>query len=887
MDPTWVLKSKGGMMVTTCRVIEGGKPLCPLGCIADNFSVEIRGAPFDVIYGIQRGIDQPRTGKLFLDREYDTMLILEAPGQEEDRKGYPTVGEAGKYLTKFLLKSGFDISRVYITYIIRCRPPANRKPTVTEINSCYPYTEEEIKRIKPKVIMLLGNSSLKLFKLEGLGGIFKIRGKVYDLKLPTWEDGPIFKVIPTFHPGTFLHNPDPASERRSQDDYILAANISKGLAPRPYKKCNFRILQTLSQVEEAVNEMVSSGFVAFDTESRSINWRIDPVTCMSFCWGYEKDKIQTAVLPIFRHSPTKNEMGWNLEPFWKPFRGYIKDLIELLRRVFEDPKISKAAQQLKYDYSVLKKWFGIEVKGTFYDTLIMAHLLREQRPHNLEYLADLEYGIGDYSIYVHKIVGYGKSTKPWDLIPDHILWPYAAQDAECVYRLAKLYYERLQQKPHLLSFYLQRSRPLMMVFQENEWEGIKVNTSLAKEMKSYYDKNQDELLAKIRSQTTSDFNPGSHDQIAKMAIKDGFGEFVKDEDKAKGYTTSKDVLIDLSNDWPLAKDIIQYKSNIKTINTYLVKAIEDLDSDGRIRKSFLQHGAKSGRASCEFLHQIPRINPKLKYNIRDLFIAEDGYSFIYGDYKGIELKVFSILVYLFTGDKSLMDLFLDPNINYHAETAATLLGVTADKISEENRTVIGKGVNFGIIYGSEGYSLVGLPYEDPNTGETKVLDWDKVNIGINNFRSRFPGAKEYFEYIVNSAIENEGTCINVLGRELHMGDRLIKGSKKEIKAAERKLVNFTVQSVAAQITFDTISLVRQKRDELIRSGNLKPGQFKLLLAVHDSLKSEVLNPLVSWAMSFIRKIGERPIPELNNQSFTIDIGEGKTWSEAEAKKVHG
>src|SRR3989338_339333 len=89
------------------------------------------------------------------------MLIGEAGGEQEEKQQRPFVGRSGQLLRSLLQKAGFDPEKVYITNIVKFRPPENRKPTATEIESCAEYLQEEIKEIKPKIIVLLGDTALK------------------------------------------------------------------------------------------------------------------------------------------------------------------------------------------------------------------------------------------------------------------------------------------------------------------------------------------------------------------------------------------------------------------------------------------------------------------------------------------------------------------------------------------------------------------------------------------------------------------------------------------------------------------------------------------------------------------------------------------------------
>ncbi len=140
----------------------------------------------------------------------DIMIIGEAPGEKEDEQGRPFVGPAGQLLTKILEELGVSRSEVYITNIVKCRPPENRDPTNEEIEACLPYLIRQIRIVKPKVIICLGrHSAREILKLCGyreseVSQISKIRGKIYSTKILREID---VMVLPTYHPAAALYNP--------------------------------------------------------------------------------------------------------------------------------------------------------------------------------------------------------------------------------------------------------------------------------------------------------------------------------------------------------------------------------------------------------------------------------------------------------------------------------------------------------------------------------------------------------------------------------------------------------------------------------------------------------------------------------------------------------
>lgn len=129
----------------------------------------------------------------------ELMFVGEAPGADEDAQGRPFVGAAGRLLDKIIEAIGMKREDVYITNVVRCRPPGNRKPTTEEIEACEPFLFREIAVIKPKVIVTLGATPLFCLT-RAKEGITKIRGQFRE-----YEGIP---VMPTFHPAFLLRVPE-------------------------------------------------------------------------------------------------------------------------------------------------------------------------------------------------------------------------------------------------------------------------------------------------------------------------------------------------------------------------------------------------------------------------------------------------------------------------------------------------------------------------------------------------------------------------------------------------------------------------------------------------------------------------------------------------------
>lgn len=141
------------------------------------------------------------------------MIIGEAPGEEEDRRGEPFVGPSGKLLDRMLHAIGLARDDVYITNTIYWRPPGNRTPTPQEVMACYPFMQRQIALIRPRVLALVGGAAAKTV-LQRTEGIMRLRGRWYDVSVAGMEQ-PI-PAMATFHPAYLLRSP--AQKREAWQD---------------------------------------------------------------------------------------------------------------------------------------------------------------------------------------------------------------------------------------------------------------------------------------------------------------------------------------------------------------------------------------------------------------------------------------------------------------------------------------------------------------------------------------------------------------------------------------------------------------------------------------------------------------------------------------------
>ncbi len=154
------------------------------------------------------------------------MFVGEAPGAQEDAQGVPFVGAAGQLLTRIIENAmGIPRSAVYIANVVKCRPPGNRNPSPEEQQRCGPYLEEQIRALRPKILICLGAIAAQ-YLLDTKQGAGRLRGRVHQ-----WEKIPL---VVTWHPAYLLRTP--SAKRETWSDIQLALRtLGRPERPKPYK----------------------------------------------------------------------------------------------------------------------------------------------------------------------------------------------------------------------------------------------------------------------------------------------------------------------------------------------------------------------------------------------------------------------------------------------------------------------------------------------------------------------------------------------------------------------------------------------------------------------------------------------------------------------------
>jgi DNA polymerase len=151
------------------------------------------------------------------------MIVGEAPGFNEDRQGEPFVGAAGKLLDTLLARISLGRADVYITNVLKCRPPMNRDPMPNEAEACSPYLKRQLELVQPKVVLILGRHALERL-MPGQGSISRIHGSMI-------KRGDV-AYVPLYHPAAALHNGSLVADLEHDFDQVKRY-LNQLLAPPP------------------------------------------------------------------------------------------------------------------------------------------------------------------------------------------------------------------------------------------------------------------------------------------------------------------------------------------------------------------------------------------------------------------------------------------------------------------------------------------------------------------------------------------------------------------------------------------------------------------------------------------------------------------------------
>ncbi len=527
-------------------------------------------------------------------------------------------------------------------------------------------------------------------------------------------------------------------------------------------------------------------------------------------------------------------------------------IVNIFKEVYENDKILKIGQNLKYDLEVLRN-YNIELKGPMWDTMIAHYLIQPELRHNMDYMAEIY--LNYQTIHIDELIGpRGKGQKSMrDLLPSQV-YEYAAEDADITLRLKNKLETELK-KFECEDLFYNIEMPLMPVLAEMEMNGVCLDTDSLKETSEILTKRMLDIEKRIYELAGEQFNIASPKQVGDILF-----EKLKIVEKAKKtktgqYVTSEEVLQQLKNKHEIVADILEHRGLKKLLGTY-IDALPSLINKrtGHIHTSFNQTITATGRLSSSDpnLQNIP-IRGEDGKEIRKAFVPEPGCLFFSADYSQIELRVMAHL----SQDENMIRVFSEGK-DLHAATAANIYKKPIEEVTRDERTK-SKRANFGIIYGITVFGLaerLDIPRE-----EAKML--------IDGYFATFPQVHDYMEKSKEIA-RQKGYVTTLFGRRRYLPD--INSHNATVRGfAERNAINAPIQGTAA----DIIKVAMIRIFQRFKAENIKS---KMILQVHDELNFSVLPEEKE-------KVEKIVLEEMQNAislavPLVADSGFGSNWLEA-------
>jgi DNA polymerase-1 len=650
-------------------------------------------------------------------------------------------------------------------------------------------------------------------------------------------------------------------------DFTAPAGEEGRSEPVAERHTEYRLLQTVAEVDALVARIREAGRVSFDTETSSV----DPMRANLVGISLALQANQGFYLPFAhrRKGTDAAEQGDLLPPpegttpagdaaeRAEAEEGPVENLPPLLspemaglRAMLEDPTVRKLGQNLKYDLLVLRR-MEIDLRGIDFDTMIASYLLDPgRREHGLDSLA-LEH-LDHQTIRYEDVTGKGKAQVSFAEVGLDAASRYACEDADVALCLAERFEPELE-RLRLAELFRRIEMPLIEVLAQMEWNGIRIDPAFFAEMDTQLRATLRDIEGRIHDAAGGPFNIGSTPQLREVLFTK-LGLPVIKRTKT-GPSTDVEVLQELAaQGHHLPELLMQYRQADKLLSTY-VEALPKMVNPvtRRIHTSFNQTVAATGRLSSSDpnLQNIP-IRTELGAEIRRGFIPTEGYSFVSADYSQIELRILAH----YSQDPAFVDAFRAGR-DIHRETAALIFGVAAGEVTKEMRDRA-KTVNFAIIYGIGAYSLAGkLGMEVAAAKEF-----------IDAYFVRFPGVRRYLDEQVEHA-RSTGYVETLTGRRRYIPE--IQSRNFNIRSfGERAATNAPIQGSSADLI--KIAMIRI-HERLKETGS----PARMLVQVHDELLFETPVGTEEATLATVKELMEGAA-ELR-VPLTVETGTGRTWLE--------
>ena len=646
------------------------------------------------------------------------------------------------------------------------------------------------------------------FKVEQGGGLF---GSVFDQPMP---------VDASF---TSLVEDENSNVSLGVGDVASIANINT--TPHTYE-----LIDSTEKIDALITKLQSATEICFDSETTHINANLADLVGLSF--SIKKGEGYYIPCPANREATTT--------------------ILTQLKPLFDNETILWIGQNIKYDLLMLK-WYGFELKGNIYDTMLAHYVIEPEGRRSMDLLSN-QY-LNYEPVHIDELIGKkGKGQGTMRDVELEKVKEYAAEDADITLQLKNVFVPLVKSK-EVGRVLEEAENPLVKVLTDMEFEGVRIDNDFLNEYSVELEKEAKIFENNVYEQAGVRFNLASPKQLGEVLFDKLQLDPKAKKTKTGQYATGEDVLQKLAHQNKIVADILGFRQLTKLKSTYVDALPLMINSKtGRVHTSYAQAVAVTGRLSSNNpnLQNIP-IRSERGREIRKAFIPRDSnHILVSADYSQIELRIVAAI----SGDPNMCEAFRQGK-DIHTATAAKVYGIDESEVTKEMRYKA-KSVNFGIIYGQGAFGLA------DNLGISRT----EAKEIIDNYKKEFVGITTYMTDTVKFARES-GYVETLLGRKRWLRD--ITSSNFTVRGyAERNAVNSPIQGTAA----DMIKLAMIKIHAALKEQKL---QSKMILQVHDELvfdavkeEIEILKPLILEGMK-----SALILP--NGVPLEAEVGVGDNW----------
>jgi len=761
----------------------------------------------------------PSTAKL--------MLVGEAPGAEEEQEHRPFVGPSGEMVRSMLRRGGMDPHDVYITNVVKVRPPNNQLRNLhmigRSVEEFIPQLWAEIDAIKPNCILAVGNLALQV--LTGQRKITEYRGSI----LPNCRSV-LPKVVPTVHPASILHR-EAEGMSSWKDMVFIQFDFERAIKQSAFPEINTpsRLLTVcrssleLYRFLERIDTIAAIDVETFKTIPIVVALALSPWEAIS--------------IPVMDLQTGENPLG--------VAKHELVEIWHMLAEFFAGP-IGKCGQNFKFDQTILER-VGFEIRNFTFDTMLAFATLYPELRRRLEFIASV---MTEEPFWKSEGREYNPKKDKFDR-----LLLYSAKDAAVTFEVMEVEKRELKELM-LLDFFNKRVMPLHQMYREIESVGVLIDQEVRKSLRTKYSEQLKTHESELSRLVGYEVNADSPKQVAQLLYQD----LRLPIRTYKGKPTTREEALDgmLRNLPVMRKDerkrgivggILQCRKTGRVIGTYLDA---NLSPDGRIRTEYNIVGTETGRTSTGILEPplVPRkqgiaLQTLTKHgnvagekehqqglDLRSMFIPDPGCVFFEADLSQAEARVVLLLAREYEALKKFDE------IDIHILTASWIFNTTYEAV--EHNYKHGDGTMRQL--GKTGRHAGGYDESARGLAKRANISEYRARLALDAFHKYTPGIRGVFHAEVRQALQDNTAVLRTsFGRRRQFFNRWGDAMFREAYA-------YIPQSVISDHTKFSIGIIKQAIPTL-----------RICLESHDSFTAIVPTDQIKPLATLTKQHLESPI----------------------------